>query len=50
MVHVSQDACEKHGNEKVMKVIEYTPTRTSSSDDTPSLNIAEALVVACGSY
>ena len=28
-----------------MLVIEYTPTRTSSLDDTPSLDIAEALVV-----
>ncbi|MGK3749528.1 MAG: hypothetical protein ACI8RD_001823 [Bacillariaceae sp.] len=44
-----QYACERLGCEKVMKIIEDTIFRyssSSSSDDTPSLNIVEALMTA----
>jgi hypothetical protein len=43
-----QYACRKFGREKVMKVVEETIIRcySSSSDNTPPLNIAEALMTA----
>jgi hypothetical protein len=42
-----QTACKRFGHEEVMKIIEDTPARCyTSSDNTPTLNIEEALILA----